>query len=122
MNIIRKLYFRKKFKSKNIFDKLCFVSDKILKEGYKVGLMYREELMDEIPDSGWRFLAGNEDDEYMDTPYKHHIVEVKTVCEVDPDIIPYINSEIGNFYVRVDKKNFDLDDETKPIFFSKWNE
>ncbi|MDE6470407.1 MAG: DUF2185 domain-containing protein, partial [Eubacterium sp.] len=43
----------------------CIVSDKITKEGYKVGYMYRENPDDEVPDSGWRFLAGNEDDAYM---------------------------------------------------------
>ncbi len=41
------------------------VSDKITKEGFKVGYMYREEPTVGNPDSGWRFMAGNEDDEYM---------------------------------------------------------
>ena len=43
----------------------CVVSDKITKEGFKVGYMYREKPEEGRPDSGWRFLAGNEDEEYM---------------------------------------------------------
>lgn len=46
----------------------CIVSDKITKEGYKVGYMYREQPDEGRPDSGWRFMAGNEDDEYMNNP------------------------------------------------------
>ena len=49
----------------------CIVSDKITKEGYKVGYMLREEPTEGNPDSGWRFMAGNEDDEYMDNPDNH---------------------------------------------------
>ena len=52
----------------------CIVSDKITKEGYKVGYMLREEPTEGNPDSGWRFMAGNEDDEYMDNPDNHHIL------------------------------------------------
>lgn len=35
----------------------CLVSDKITKEGYKVGYMYREKPDEGVPDSGWRFLV-----------------------------------------------------------------
>ena len=38
----------------------CIVSDRITKEGFKVGYMYREAPDEDNPDSGWRFLAGNE--------------------------------------------------------------
>ena len=43
----------------------CIVSDKITKEGYKVGYMYREKPDEGVPNSGWRFTAGDESDEYM---------------------------------------------------------
>lgn len=33
----------------------CIVSDKITKDGYKVGYMYREEPKENKPDSGWVF-------------------------------------------------------------------
>ena len=110
---------KKKFKSKNIYDKLCFVSDKVRKEGYKVGHMYREEPMKQIPDSGWRFLAGNEDDEYMNNPNAHHIVHVLTVSELDPDVIPYLESKVGSSYIRIDDDNFELDDDEKEIYITK---
>ena len=51
----------------------CMVSDKITKEGFKVGYMYREQPSNDKPDSGWRFFAGNEDDEYINNPDNVHI-------------------------------------------------
>lgn len=97
----------------------CIVSDKITKEGYKVGYMYREEPSMDMPDSGWRFMAGNEDDEYMNNSLNHHIFAINTICNYDSDIIPYLHSKIGSTYIRVDNKSFELDDRTKPIFIDK---
>ena len=99
----------------------CMVSDRITKEGFKVGYMYREQPMEQNPDSGWRFMAGNEDDEYMDNPNNHHIFAINTVCNYDKDIIPFLHSKIGSYYIRVDGDNFELDDGTKPIYVEKQN-
>lgn len=97
----------------------CMVSDKITKDGFKVGYMYREQPMEQNPDSGWRFMAGNEDNEYMNNPNNHHIFALNTICNYDKDIIPYLHSKIGSYYIRVDSNNFELDDGTKPICVEK---
>ena len=99
----------------------CFASDRITKAGFKVGYMYRENPDNGVPDSGWRFLAGNEDDEYMDNPDNHHIFAINTICNYDRDIIPYVNSKIGSAYIRVDSSKFEIDDGSKPIFIDKQN-
>lgn len=100
----------------------CMVSDRITKEGFKVGYMYREQPSEQNPDSGWRFMAGNEDDEYMNNtnnPNNHHIFAINTICNYDKDIIPYIHSKIGSCYIRVDSNKFEVDDGTKPICVEK---
>ena len=97
----------------------CIVSDKITKEGFKVGYMYREEPVDGKPDSGWRFMAGNEDEKYMNNPNNHHIFAINTICNYDKDIIPYLHSNIGSSYIRVDSNKFEIDDRSKAIFIEK---
>ena len=97
----------------------CLVSDMVTKEGYKVGYMYRENPDAGIPDSGWRFLAGNESDEYINNPDNCHIMAINTVCNYDPDIIPYINSKIGSAFIRINDKKFEIDNGDKPIFIDK---
>lgn len=99
----------------------CIVSNKITVEGFKVGYMYREKPEDNRPDSGWRFLAGNEDEEYMNNSNNHHIFAINTVCNYDTDIIPYIKSEIGSAYIRINNSEFEIDDGSKPIFIDKQN-
>ena len=50
----------------------CFATDRILVDGEKVGYMYREEPADGNDwDSGWRFTAGDESQEYMDLSLIH---------------------------------------------------
>ena len=97
----------------------CLVSDMVTKEGYKVGYMYRENPDSGRPDSGWRFLAGNESDEYINNPDNCHIMAINTVCNYDPDIIPYINSKIGSAFIRINDTEFEIDNNDKPIFIDK---
>ena len=99
----------------------CIVSDKITKEGFKVGYMYREHPTEGMPDSGWRIMAGNEDEEYMNNSNNHHIFSINTICNYDKDIIPYLKSKIGSAYIRVDNSKFEIDDGTKTIFIDKQN-
>ena len=47
----------------------CIATNRITVEGRKIGYCYREE-PDGGWDSGWRFTAGDESDEYMDDPRK----------------------------------------------------
>lgn len=109
------------WKELNLHGEGCLVSDKITKEGFKVGYMYREEPDHGRPDNGWRFMAGNEDDEYMNNANNCHVFAINTICNYDKDIIPYLKSEIGSAYIRIDNENFELDDGSKPIFIDKQN-
>lgn len=97
----------------------CVVSDKITKEGFKVGYMYRDEPNPNYPDSGWNFLAGNEDDDYMNDSNNHHIFAINTVCNYDEDIIPYLHSPIGSAFIRVNGGIFEEDDGSKPMVIEK---
>ena len=60
----------------------CIVSDRITKEGFKVGYMYREVPDEDNPDSGWRFLAGDEDESYMNDSSNHHVLSINTICNL----------------------------------------
>jgi hypothetical protein len=77
----------------------CFASDRITVDGARVGYMYREQ--PGFPeDSGWRFLAGDESDDYMDNSDNHGIYEVNTIANYDRDIIPLLESPPGARFIR----------------------
>ena len=64
----------------------AIATNRITVEGCKVGYCYREK-PDGDWDSGWRFTAGDESEEYMDDPNNAGIYKLNTICNDDPDII-----------------------------------
>lgn len=78
----------------------CYASDRIMVDGAKVGYMYREQ-PDESFDSGWRFFAGDEPQEYADNPGNFGIYKLNTVCNYDQTIIPFLDAPYGSAFGRV---------------------
>jgi hypothetical protein len=79
----------------------CIASDKITVEGYAVRFMYRERPDDSI-DSGWRFMSGYEDDNYMNDPKNLAIYDVNTIANYDSGIIPFLHSPVGSAFEKPD--------------------
>lgn len=84
----------------------CIATDRITVDGMKVGYMYREEASEKYPDSGWRFLAGDETEEYLNNPEKSEVYQLNTICNYDPDIIPYLDLECGAAFYRNSRGKF----------------
>ncbi|MEZ6029908.1 MAG: DUF2185 domain-containing protein [Hyphomonadaceae bacterium] len=85
---------------------VCIATDMITCKGRPVGFMYRGA-PDNEHDSGWRFMAGVEDQDYMDDPDNHGIYDVNTIANCDPTIIPLLDSPEGSVFERTPgAKNF----------------
>lgn len=80
----------------------CFATDRIIVDGAKIGFMYREKPFDKL-DSGWRFMAGDENEEYMNDTTKSGIYHLNTICNYDENVISLLNSPIGSVFKRNDK-------------------
>ncbi len=92
----------------------CYTSDRITVDGAHVGYMYREQ-PDNDGDSGWRFFAGDESQEYADNPDNFAIYEVNTICNYDPAIIPFLGAPFGSAFGRVHGTDkFESEDLEKP--------
>ena len=91
----------------------CIATSRITVEGCKVGYCYREE-PDGDWDSGWRFTAGDESDEYMDDPNNAGIYKLNTICNDDPDIIPLLNTPAPCAFERDENGVFQLIKDWKP--------
>lgn len=80
----------------------CLATDEITVNGRPVGYMYREEPSPTMPDSGWRFFAGDESDEYVNDADGSHIelYSLNTICNYSPDIIPLLHAPVGTAYFR----------------------
>jgi hypothetical protein len=77
----------------------CFATDLITVHGRPVGFMYRQA-PEFVSDSGWRFLAGTESQEYLDDADNLAIYDVNTIANYDPDIIPLLDAPAGSVFER----------------------
>ena len=91
----------------------CITTNRITVEGYKVGYCYREK-PDGDWDSGWRFTAGDESEEYMDDPNNAGIYKLNTICNDDPDIIPLLNTPAPCAFERDENGVFQQIKDWKP--------
>ncbi|MGO9930700.1 MAG: DUF2185 domain-containing protein [Steroidobacteraceae bacterium] len=81
----------------------CYASDRITVDGCRVGYMYREApdgKSSNTADSGWRFFAGDESDEYCSVPANFEIYDVNTIANYDPEITPHLHAEVGSAFSR----------------------
>jgi hypothetical protein len=77
----------------------CIATDEITVEGKLVGYMVREETSRPY-DSGWCFMSGDEDQDYMDNLSNHEIYDVNTIANYSPDIIPFLDAPPRSAYAR----------------------
>ncbi|GAA4755166.1 hypothetical protein GCM10025783_30410 [Amnibacterium soli] len=83
-------------------DVACFVTNRISAEGAAVGYMVRMpvEPGDRKGNSGWQFMAGDEDQAYIDDPDNSHIFSVNTIANHDPAVIPFLDRARGTAWGR----------------------
>jgi len=77
----------------------CFATDMITVQGLGVGFMYREAPDNDL-DSGWRFLAGVETQEYLDVAANLELHDVNTIANYDPGVIPLLDAPAGSAFAR----------------------
>jgi hypothetical protein len=85
--------------------KCCFVTNRILYNGEKIGYFYREE-PDQEDDSGWRFLVGDETDEYMDDSENISYVSLGAVLREDDSVVEFLESPVNTYFGRDEKWGF----------------
>ena len=92
----------------------CMATDRIMVDGCKVGYMYREKPDDDTQfgkvDSGWRFFAGDESDEYANNADNVGIYTLNTLCNYDEDIVPFLNAPYNSAFARDENGNFIKED------------
>ena len=65
----------------------------------RVGYMYRETPTEK--DSGWRFFAGSETDEYLADPTHIGTYDLETILTLDPSVKPYLTAVPGVAFTRI---------------------
>lgn len=81
-----------------------FASKRLVEQKRKVRFMYRET-PDKAYDSGWRFFSGDETEEYVNDPENIGIYDIQTITEIDPDVLPLLESRLEACLSEKKKQN-----------------
>lgn len=81
----------------------CIASDRITVDGLKIAYMYRENPTNDV-DSGWRFFAGDETEEYTNNADNFGIYDLNTICNYDNSIISLLNTNIGISFEKINNE------------------
>ena len=80
----------------------CIISNRILQEGERIGYFYREpsdgEFDEGMFDSGWVFLAGDEDEDYLDNEDNIEVLTIRELLERDATLEEYLSKPAGSEY------------------------
>lgn len=79
----------------------CIITKKAL-DNEKIGFMYRAEPFVDRPDSGWRFMYGDETQEDLDDVNNSSIISINHVCNIQPDVLAYMYAKAGSRFIMTD--------------------
>ena len=79
----------------------CLATDEITVRGLPVGYMHREMPADRL-DSGWRFFAGTESQDYLAEPSHSAVYDVNTIANYSPDIVDWLMAPPGAAFERAE--------------------
>lgn len=77
----------------------CFATRRVLHDGCRVGYCYRVQPQGD-EDSGWRIMAGDEPQEYMNDSKNAAFVSLGAVLREDDSIIKLLDAPIGSAFQR----------------------
>lgn len=81
------------------FAKLAFVTKRIMEEKLPVGYLFREPA-DRPTDSGWRLMAGDETQDYMDDADNLMLVPLRDLVPLDKGLKKLFKSPVGTAFER----------------------
>jgi hypothetical protein len=79
----------------------CYVSHRVLNDGVRVGYLYRES-PDRDNDSGWRMMAGDESDEYINDSDSLSFVSLGAVLRKDASFVGLLETPAPCAFIRSD--------------------
>ena len=110
-----KNYFNGFKATKDLADKklACFVTDRVSMDGAKIQYAERQLPNPNFPDSGWKFMAGDESPKYLADGNNIGLFTLNLMANYDEAILPILDAPIGSIYVRNDDGTFVLKEKDK---------
>ncbi|WP_316788886.1 DUF2185 domain-containing protein [Pedobacter frigoris] len=81
------------------YNKRCFVSNHIIKDGYKVGRLFKED-GDYENYSGWTLMSDHESQDYVDDPVNLQYISLGTILNIDDSFIHLLDEPMDSEFAR----------------------
>lgn len=86
----------------------CFVTDRVSMEGAPIQYAERQLPNPNFPDSGWKFMAGDETNEYLSDINNIGVFTLNHIANYDEGILPILDAPVGSVYERNQNGDFVL--------------
>lgn len=86
----------------------CFVTNRISLDGCQIKYMEKQLPNPNYPDSGWKFMAGDETVEYLSDTSNVAVFPLNLIANYDKEILPLLDAPVGSVYVRNEEGKFVL--------------
>ncbi|MCI8407984.1 MAG: DUF2185 domain-containing protein [Lachnospiraceae bacterium] len=86
----------------------CYVTNRVSLDGCQINYMEKQLPNPQYPDSGWKFMAGDETVEYLSDGTNIAVFSLNLIANYDKEILPLIDAPIGSVYVRNEEGKFVL--------------
>ena len=88
-------------------NKTGIATDRVLCDGYRISVMVREEPMSDH-DTGWRFFAGDEDQEYIENGRNFGELDLNLIVNYSQDTIKFLEEPVGTLVMRADNGELEI--------------
>lgn len=86
----------------------CFVTDRVSMDGKPIQYAERQLPNPNFPDSGWKFMAGDETNEYLSDGNNIGIFTLNHIANYDEGIVSILDAPVGSVYERNENGDFVL--------------
>lgn len=91
----------------------CYVTDRISMDGVPIQYAERQLPNPNYPDSGWKFMAGDETTDYLGNANNIGIFTLNHIANYDETLLPILDAPVGSVYVRNEMGDFVLRESGK---------
>lgn len=91
----------------------CYVTDRISMDGAPIQYAERQLSNPAFPDSGWKFMAGDETNAYLSNGNNIGIFTLNYMANYDKSILPILDAPVGSVFVRNEQGDFVLREAKK---------
>ena len=85
----------------------CLATNRIIVDKKRIGYLYREQPVEGAvkghPDSGWRFMEGDEEQAYVDNSANLQFVSLGLILNTDDSFLDLLSAPVGAAFAREDE-------------------